>query len=101
MTPGASSIIRSRQNHAVVKITVRPPFGGSGRALQYLSRYTHRVAISNQRLVSFEQDQVTFRRRDSAHGNQQRLLTLDLDEFLRRFLPSSKASCVSTDGSRR
>ncbi len=67
-------------------VEVRPPFGGSGRALQYLSRYTHRVAISNQRLVSFEQDQVTFRRRDSAHGNQQRLLTLDLDEFLRRFL---------------
>ena len=67
-------------------VEVRPPFGGAGRALQYLSRYTHRVAISNQRLVSFEQDQVTFRWRDSAHGNQQRLLTLDLDEFLRHFL---------------
>jgi hypothetical protein len=44
------------------------------------------VAISNQRLVSFEQGQVTFRWRDSAHGNQQRLLTLALYEFLRRFL---------------
>ena len=67
-------------------VEVRPPFGGPGQALRYLSRYTHRVAISNQRLVSLEQDQVTFRWRDSAHGNQQRLMTLALDEFLRRFL---------------
>ena len=67
-------------------VEVRPPFAGAGRALEYLSRYTHRVAISNQRLVSCEQDQVTFRWRDSAHGNQQRLMTLELDEFLRRFL---------------
>jgi len=67
-------------------VEVRPPFGGPGKALEYLSRYTHRVAISNQRLVSFEQGRVTFRWRDSAHGNQQRLLTLALDEFLRRFL---------------
>ena len=67
-------------------VEVRPPFGGAGRALEYLSRYTHCVAISNQRLVSFELNQVTFRWRDSAHGNQQRLLTLALDEFLRRFL---------------
>lgn len=67
-------------------VEVRPPFGGAGKALEYLSRYTHRVAISNQRLVSFEQGQVTFRWRDSAHGARQRLMTLDLDEFLRRFL---------------
>lgn len=67
-------------------VEVRPPFGGAGKALEYLSRYTHRVAISNQRLVSFQQGQVTFRWRDSAHGNQQRLLTLALYEFLRRFL---------------
>jgi hypothetical protein len=67
-------------------VEVRPPFGGAGKALEYLSRYTHRVAISNQRLVSFEHGQVTFRWRDSAHGNQQRLLTLALYEFLRRFL---------------
>ena len=67
-------------------VEVRPPFAGAGRALEYLSRYTHRVAISNQRLVSCEQDQVTFRWRDSAHGNQQRLMTLERDEFLRRFL---------------
>jgi hypothetical protein len=54
--------------------------------LQYLGRYTHRVAISNHRLVSFAEGQVTFRWRDSAHNNEQKLLTLSLDEFLRRFL---------------
>ena len=67
-------------------VEVRPPFGGGGKALEYLSRYTHRAAISNQRLVSLEQGRVTFRWRDSAHGNRQRLLTLELYEFLRRFL---------------
>jgi hypothetical protein len=67
-------------------VEVRPPFGGPGKALEYLSRYTHRVAISNHRLVSFTDGRVTFRWRDSAHGNQQRLLTLELYEFLRRFL---------------
>jgi hypothetical protein len=54
--------------------------------LQYLGRYTHRVAISNHRLVSFAEERVTFRWRDSAHNNEQKLLTLSLDQFLRRFL---------------
>ena len=54
--------------------------------LRYLGRYTHRVAISNHRLVSFADQKVTFRRRDSAHKNEQRPMTLSLDEFLRRFL---------------
>jgi hypothetical protein len=54
--------------------------------LQYLGRYTHRVAISNHRLVSFSEGQVTFRWRDSAHHNEQKLQTLPVDEFLRRFL---------------
>ena len=56
------------------------------QALRYLGRYTHRVAISNHRLVSFVDDQVTFRWRDRAHNNQEKLLPLSLDEFLRRFL---------------
>jgi hypothetical protein len=51
-----------------------------------LGHYTHRVAISNHRLVSFANDQVTFRWRDSAHNNEHKLMTLALDEFLRRFL---------------
>ena len=64
----------------------KPPFGGPEYVLQYLGRYTHRVAISNHRLVSFDNGQVTFRWRDSADHNQQKLMTLSLDEFLRRFL---------------
>ena len=63
-----------------------PPFGGPEYVLHYLGAYTHRVAISNHRLVSLVGDQVTFRWRDSAHANQQRLLTLSTEEFLRRFL---------------
>jgi hypothetical protein len=54
--------------------------------VRYLGHYTHRVAISNHRLVSLVDDQVTFRWRDSAHNNQQKLMPLSLDEFLRRFL---------------
>ncbi len=67
-------------------VYAKPPFGGPEYVLQYLGRYTHRVAISNHRLVSFTEGKVTFRWRDSAHNNEQKLLTLALDEFLRRFL---------------
>jgi hypothetical protein len=62
------------------------PFGGPEYVLHYLGRYTHRVAISNHRLVSFAHGQVTFRWRGSAHHNEQKLMTLSLDQFLRRFL---------------
>jgi hypothetical protein len=64
----------------------KPPFGGPDQVLRYLGAYTHRVAISNHRLVSFDGDQVTFRWRDSAHQNKKRLMALPVDEFLRRFL---------------
>jgi hypothetical protein len=67
-------------------IYAKPPFGGPEYVLQYLGRYTHRVAISNHRLVSFVDGKVTFRWRNSAHHNEQKLMTLSLDEFLRRFL---------------
>jgi hypothetical protein len=62
------------------------PFGGPQHVLHYLGRYTHRVAISNHRLISFADGKVTFRWRDSPHNNEQKLMTLSLDEFLRRFL---------------
>jgi len=62
------------------------PFGGTEQALRYLGRYTHRVAISNHRLVSFVDDQVSFLWRDRAHHNELKLMPLSLDEFLRRFL---------------
>jgi len=67
-------------------VYAKPPFGGPQYVLQYLGRYTHRVAISNHRLVSFTDGKVTFRWRDSAHNNEQKFMTLPLDEFLRRFL---------------
>jgi len=67
-------------------VYAKRPFGGPEYVLQYLGRYTHRVAISNHRLVSFTDGKVTFRWRDSAHNNEQKLMTLPIDEFLRRFL---------------
>jgi hypothetical protein len=54
--------------------------------LQYLARYTHRVAISNHRLLNFSDGKVTFRWKDYAPGSKSRLITLSTEEFLRRFL---------------
>src|ERR1700751_648982 len=67
-------------------VYAKPPFGSPQQLLRYLGRYTHRVAISNHRLVSFADGTVTFHWRDSAHNSEQRLLPLSVDEFLRRFL---------------
>jgi hypothetical protein len=67
-------------------VYLKRPFGGPEYVLQYLGRYTHRVAISNHRLVSFADGQVTFRWRDSADHNKQKPLPLAVDEFLCRFL---------------
>src|SRR6266478_3789898 len=72
-----------RQNWVVY---AKPPFGGPHHVLGYLARYTHRVAITNQRLLAFEHDQVTFRWKDYAHGNKKKKMTLSSQEFLRRFL---------------
>jgi len=62
------------------------PFGGPNQVLDYLGRYTHRVAISNDRLVHLEDGKVTFRWRNYRQGNKQKLMTLEADEFIRRFL---------------
>jgi hypothetical protein len=62
------------------------PFGGPEHVLCYLGAYTHRVAISNHRLVALAEDKITFRWRDSAHKNKKRLNTMPVEEFLRRFL---------------
>jgi hypothetical protein len=67
-------------------VYAKRPFGGPEHALRYLSAYTHRVAISNSRLVALSEGNVTFRWRDSAHGNKKRLMTLPVEEFLRHFL---------------
>lgn len=67
-------------------VDVRKPFGGPEHVLHYLARYTHRVAISNHRLISLENGQVTFRWKDYAHGGKKRKMTLAAEEFIRRFL---------------
>jgi hypothetical protein len=64
----------------------KPPVAGPDQVLEYLGRYTHRIAIGNERLVSLSNGQVTFRWKDRAHGNQTKTMTLPAVEFLRRFL---------------
>jgi len=67
-------------------VYAKPPFGGPEQVLKYLARYTHRVAISNHRLVKLEDGQVTFRYKDYADDQRQKTLTLSAEEFLRRFV---------------
>ena len=64
----------------------KQPFTGPEHVLRYLGAYTHRVGISNSRLLALSDEQVSFRWRDSAHGNRKRVMCLPVDEFLRRFL---------------
>jgi hypothetical protein len=67
-------------------VYAKKPFGGPEHVLQYLARYTHRVAISNHRLLSMQDGQVTFRWKDYAHHSKKRKMTLASEEFIRRFL---------------
>jgi hypothetical protein len=66
-------------------VYAKPAFGGPLQVLRYLGRYTHRVAISNHRILAFDGERVTFRWKDYAHGGKQRKMTLRATEFLRRF----------------
>jgi predicted RNA-binding Zn-ribbon protein involved in translation (DUF1610 family) len=66
-------------------VYAKSAFGGPRQVLRYLGRYTHRVAISNHRLLSFDGERVTFRWKDYAHGSRTRQMTLMATEFLRRF----------------
>jgi hypothetical protein len=67
-------------------VYAKPPFGGSAQVLNYLARYTHRVAISNNRLLSMDEGKVSFLWKDYKHDCARRTMTLDADEFIRRFL---------------
>jgi Putative transposase len=67
-------------------VYAKPPFGGPERVLKYLARYTHRVAISNRRLLNLKDGVVRFRYKDYAHGNRKRIMQLSAQEFVRRFL---------------
>jgi hypothetical protein len=67
-------------------VYAKPPFAGPERVLAYLGAFTHRIAISNHRILSVEQNRVAFRYRDSADGKKQNVMHLDVHEFIRRFL---------------
>jgi hypothetical protein len=67
-------------------VYAKRPFGGPQQVLKYLARYTHRVAISNRRLLSLADGRVTFEWKDYTAGNQTKTMTLDAVEFIRRFL---------------
>jgi hypothetical protein len=77
-------LLRRLHRHDWV-VYAKPAFGGPRQVLRYLGRYTHRVAISNHRLTSFDGERVTFRWKDYAHGSRTREMTLMATEFLRRF----------------
>jgi len=67
-------------------VYAKPSFDSSEQVLKYLARYTHRVAISNARLLDFSDGTVRFRYKDYAHGNRKRVMTLTALEFIRRLL---------------
>ena len=67
-------------------VYAKPPFGGPQHVLNYLGRYTHRVAISNNRLIDFADGKVSFRWKDYRHESRQKIMSLDAHEFIRRFL---------------
>jgi hypothetical protein len=89
----ASLLAQPKQFHQLLRrlhrhdwvVYAKPAFGGPEKVLRYLGRYTHRIAISNHRLLAFDGQRVTFRWKDYAHGGKQRKMTLDGTEFLRRF----------------
>jgi hypothetical protein len=81
------ALLRSHEERNWV-VYAKPPFGGPQRVLEYLGRYTHRVAISNHRLLSLEDGRVTFQWKDyrSEHREKSKTMTIEADEFQRRFL---------------
>jgi Putative transposase/Transposase zinc-binding domain len=68
------------------RMYLKPPFGGPEHVLRYLGRYTHRIAISNERILDFQDGIVTFAYRDRKNGNLRKTMKLPADEFVRRFL---------------
>jgi len=85
---GHITILLSRTYPDARVVYAKRPFGGPEAVLAYLSRYTHRVAISNRRLIAFDEAGVTFQYKDYRRSGpeRQQVMTLDTDEFIRRFL---------------
>lgn len=86
MDPFAFAQLLGKLYHKKWVVYCKPPFNGIGGVLQYLSRYTHRIAISNNRILKVENGKVTFKWRDYADGDKEKIMPLDADEFIRRFL---------------
>jgi hypothetical protein len=84
--PGAFSALIADLYKKDWVVYCKPPFDGTKGVLEYLGRYTHRIAISNHRIVKMEDDEVSFRWRDYADDNKSKIMTVDADEFIRRFL---------------
>jgi hypothetical protein len=80
----ARYLAKSKRHRWVVY--AKRPFAGPQHVLDYVGRYTHRVAISNNRLLDIEEGQVRFKWKDYRHGDQIKTMALDADEFIRRFL---------------
>ena len=83
---GYISILLSRTSPVARVVYAKPAFAGAEQVLAYVARYTHRVAISNDRLIGIEDAQVRFRWKDYRNGNRQRTMAVAADEFIRRFL---------------
>jgi hypothetical protein len=84
--PAAFEALCRRAGRIKWVVFVKPPFGGPEQVLKYLARYTHRVAISNSRILSIDDGKVTFLWKDYADGNKKKAMTLNAVEFIRRFL---------------
>lgn len=84
--PAAFATLLASLRDADWIVYAKAPFAGPAQVLEYLGRYTHRVALSNDRLVSVHEGQVRFRWKDYARGNRVTTMTLPAEEFLRRFL---------------
>ena len=107
--PGALQPLKRREtSHSFLRtlfrqdwvVYAKPPFGGPEHVLHYQARYTHRVAISNHRLVTFTDGKVTFRWKDYAHGNKSRLMTLSAsfcDAFSCTFCRGASSALASSD----
>jgi Putative transposase len=83
---GYVSILLSRTSPVARVVYAKRPFAGPAQVLDYVGRYTHRVAISNNRLLSMDNGKVRFKWKDYRDGNRQKAMTLDGNEFIRRFL---------------
>lgn len=84
--PGAFARYLLPVRQAEWVVYAKPPFGGPRQVLEYLGRYTHRVAISNNRLIDFVDGNVSFRWKDYRHDSRQKVMRLQEQEFIRRFL---------------